>query len=75
MGNAFKTAFLLTALTLLLMFIGRAFGGERVGFKPITKGRHEVYFGQHLIGLLVDADPGGMRPAQRSKTSKPPPPA
>jgi len=28
MGNAFKTAFLLTALTLLLMLIGRAFGGE-----------------------------------------------
>jgi len=28
MGNTFKTAFLLTALTLLLMFIGRAFGGE-----------------------------------------------
>ena len=28
MGNAFKTAFLLTALTLLLMFIGRAFGGQ-----------------------------------------------
>jgi len=29
MGNAFKTALLLTALTLLLMLIGRAFGGER----------------------------------------------
>jgi heat shock protein HtpX len=28
MGNAFKTAFLLTTLTLLLMFIGRAFGGQ-----------------------------------------------
>ena len=28
MGNAFKTAFLLTALTLLLMMIGRAFGGQ-----------------------------------------------
>src|SRR5947208_6326690 len=28
MGNAFKTAFLLTALTLLLLFIGRAFGGQ-----------------------------------------------
>jgi heat shock protein HtpX len=27
MGNTFKTAFLLTALTLLLMAIGRAFGG------------------------------------------------
>lgn len=28
MGNTFKTAFLLTALTLLLMAIGRAFGGS-----------------------------------------------
>jgi len=28
MGNTFKTAFLLTLLTLLLLFIGRAFGGE-----------------------------------------------
>src|SRR6195256_3798595 len=28
MGNMFKTAFLLTALTLLLMFFGRYFGGE-----------------------------------------------
>jgi len=27
MGNTFKTAFLLTALTLLLLFIGRIFGG------------------------------------------------
>src|SRR5258708_2476129 len=29
MGNMFKTAFLLTALTLLMMFIGRYFGGEK----------------------------------------------
>jgi heat shock protein HtpX len=28
MGNTFKTAFLLTIMTLLLMFIGRAFGGQ-----------------------------------------------
>lgn len=28
MGNTFKTAFLLTALTLLLMFLGQAFGGR-----------------------------------------------
>jgi heat shock protein HtpX len=28
MGNTFKTAFLLTALTLLLLFIGRMFGGQ-----------------------------------------------
>jgi len=29
MGNTFKTAFLLTGLTLLLLFFGRAFGGQR----------------------------------------------
>jgi heat shock protein HtpX len=29
MGNTFKTAFLLTALTLLLMLLGQAFGGQR----------------------------------------------
>ncbi len=28
MGNTFKTAFLLTLLTLLLLFLGRAFGGQ-----------------------------------------------
>lgn len=28
MGNTFKTAFLLTLLTLLLMFLGRVFGGQ-----------------------------------------------
>jgi heat shock protein HtpX len=28
MGNTFKTAFLLTALTLLLVFVGRIFGGQ-----------------------------------------------
>jgi len=28
MGNTFKTAFLLTALTLLLLFLGRVFGGQ-----------------------------------------------
>jgi len=29
MGNTFKTAFLLTALTLLLMFLGRTFAGQQ----------------------------------------------
>jgi heat shock protein HtpX len=29
MGNTFKTAFLLTVLTLFIIFVGRAFGGER----------------------------------------------
>lgn len=50
-----------------LRVIGRAFGGQRVGFKPISPGVHEVYFMHHLIGLLVDADPGGMRPAHWTK--------
>jgi hypothetical protein len=48
--------------------IGRAFGGQRVGFKWVSADRHEVYFERHLIGLLVDTDPGGLRPAQWSKT-------
>jgi len=47
--------------------IGRAFGGQRVGFKPVSVGVHEVYFERHLVGLLVDTDPGGLRPAQWSK--------
>src|ERR1700760_3820570 len=29
MGNTFKTAFLLTLLTLFIIFIGRALGGQR----------------------------------------------
>jgi len=36
MGNAFKTAFLLTAMTLLLMFIGRAFGGQNGMFLALA---------------------------------------
>jgi len=51
-----------------LRVIGRAFGGQEVGFKPISAGMHEVYFGPHLIGVLVDSDPSGMRPASWSKT-------
>ena len=47
--------------------IGRAFGGQRVGFKPLSAGVREVYFERHLIGVLVDTDPGGMRPARWSK--------
>ncbi len=52
-----------------LRVIGRAFGGERVGFKPVAAGVHEVYFMRHLIGLMYDTDPGGMRPARWTKTS------
>jgi len=36
MGNMFKTAFLLTALTLLLMFIGRHYGGENGMFLALA---------------------------------------
>src|SRR6476620_4854014 len=36
MGNTFKTAFLLTALTLLLMFIGRYFGGQNGMFLALA---------------------------------------
>ncbi len=36
MGNTFKTAFLLTLLTLLLMFIGRAFGGQNGMFLALA---------------------------------------
>jgi heat shock protein HtpX len=36
MGNTFKTAFLLTALTLLLMFFGRYFGGENGMFLALA---------------------------------------
>lgn len=50
-----------------LRVIGRAFGGERVGFKPVSAGVHEVYFECHLIGEVVDTDPGGMRPARWSQ--------
>jgi len=51
-----------------LRVIGRAFGGQDIGFKPLSAGVHEVYFGHHLIGVLVDTDPGGLRPAKWSKT-------
>jgi len=36
MGNTFKTAFLLTLLTLLLMFIGRYFGGQNGMFLALA---------------------------------------
>lgn len=56
-----------------LRVIGRAFGGQRVGFKPVGAGIHEVYFASCLIGLLVDNDPGGMRPVQWTKAPLPTP--
>jgi putative transposase len=56
-----------------LRVIGRAFGGQDVGFRPVAAEIHEVYFARHLIGVLVDTDPGGMRPAQKSKPTLAPP--
>lgn len=50
--------------------IGRAFSGENIGLKPARNGVHQVYFGRHLIGLLVDTDPGAMRPARWAKTKR-----
>jgi hypothetical protein len=55
-----------------LRVIGRAFGGQDVGFKFVRAGVHEVYLGCHLIGLLVDSDPGGLRPTRWSKTPSAP---
>ena len=58
-----------------LRVMGRAFGRQDVGFKPMSAGRHEVYFGPLLIRVLVDTDPGGMRPVTwakaPSRTAKP----
>jgi transposase InsO family protein len=48
--------------------IGRAFQGENVGLKPVSEEVSEVYFERHLIGVLLDTDPGGIRPARWIKT-------
>jgi transposase InsO family protein len=52
--------------------IGRAFDGHKVGLKPLKEGVHEVYLGQLLIGVLMDADPGGMRPVRWIRTQPKP---
>lgn len=44
-------------------FIGRAFVGELVGLRSMSDGAQEVYLDRHLIGLLYEHDPAGMRPA------------
>lgn len=56
MGNAFKTAFLLTAMTLLLMAIGRAFGGQNgmllaLGIAALTN--FVAYFYSDKIALAT----------------------
>ncbi len=59
MGNTFKTAFLLTALTLLLMGIGRAFGGQNgmllaLGVAAVTN--FVAYFFSDKIALATPSD-------------------
>jgi hypothetical protein len=44
-------------------FVGEAFVGRRLGFKPLKRSVHAVYFNTILIGHLHDNDPGAMRPA------------
>src|SRR5258707_13195582 len=56
MGNTFKTALLLTALTLLLMAIGRAFGGQNgmvlaLGIAVVTN--FVAYFYSDKIALAT----------------------
>jgi heat shock protein HtpX len=56
MGNTFKTALLLTAMTLLLMFIGRAFGGQNgmllaLGIAAVTN--FVAYFFSDKIALAT----------------------
>lgn len=43
--------------------IGRAFVGELVGLKALSKDQHQVFLGSLLIGDLHLHDRGGMRPA------------
>ena len=44
-------------------FVGEAFVGYPVGFKPPRGGKSLIYFGGVLIGEMWDTDQGGMRPA------------
>jgi hypothetical protein len=45
MGNTFKTALPLTALTLFLLFMGQIFGGQRgMEIAPRAGCRHELRF-------------------------------
>lgn len=47
--------------------IGRAFTGEYIGLRNVRSGVQEVYFERVLIGLLLDQDPGGIRPVRWAK--------
>jgi heat shock protein HtpX len=56
MGNTFKTAFLLVALTLVLMFIGRAFGGQNgmiLAFVIAVVMNFSAYFFSDKIALAT----------------------
>ena len=43
--------------------IGRAFGGQSLGFKALSSQHHAVYFGTLLVGELHLRDVAGMRPS------------
>lgn len=51
--------------------IGRAFAGHAIGFKALKPGAQEAYFQGHLIGILVDSDHGGLRPAHHARSPFP----
>ncbi len=56
MGNMFKTAFLLTAMTLLLMLLGRAFGGQNGMFLALAVAvvmNFSAYFFSDKIALRM----------------------
>ena len=62
MGNMFKTAFLLTALTLLLMFFGRYFGGQNGMFLALAFAavmNFVSYFFSDKIALAMYRRPAG----------------
>jgi len=47
-------------------FIGQAFRGERVGLVEASKGRHQVYLRDWLLGDLHRDQPGGISPTVRA---------
>ncbi len=65
----FKTAFLLTALTLLLLFVGQTFGGRNgmtlaLGFAILMNGT--AYFFSDKIALMSS----GARPISREESPR-----
>ncbi len=69
MGNTFKTAFLLTALTLLLVFAGQFFGGQNgmvIAFVVAVAMNFVSYFFSDRIALaMYDAQPVGRQSLPR----------